>query len=281
MNDHNLTPREYGLKVKNHDESLIITAKNKMIYSSDATISINYYGELIETRKIPNNNIKIQANLDLLKIFINKLPNSDIDKAETKNFLWKNINTSLVLSFIKSYSNHPLNIKTDANTIEKYLISQNITNFDVAIISNKNKDSGFEKLSGDITIYNEMRSSFIEQSYLQISGNKSRVGSISDEKIGLEDIESLKKSLNGKSASGTDYRQIRKIPLLILHILKIQKKDDKGNFPNNLKSVVAYGISFPGQSNGRRKIDAITYSVNKTWLDNNNLNDEEEDDEEQ
>ena len=31
----------------------------------------------------------------------------------------------------------------------------------------------------------------------------------------------------------------------------------------------------------REKIDAITYSVNKTWLDNNNLNDEEEDDEEQ
>jgi hypothetical protein len=281
MNDHNLTPREYGLKVKNHDESLIITAKNKMIYSSDATVSINYYGELIETRKIPNDDTKLKANLDLLKSFIHKLPNSHLDKTETKNFLWKNIDVSLILSFVKGYSNNPLNIKTDANTIEKYLISQNITNFDVAIISNKNEDSDFEKLSDDITIYKEMRSSFIEQSYLQISGHKSRVGSTSDEKIGLENLEFLKKSLNGKSASGVDYRQIRKVPLLILHILKIQKKDDIGNFPENLKSVVAYGISFPGQANGRRKIDAITYSVNKTWLDNNNLNDEDEDDEEQ
>jgi len=279
MNDHNLTPREYGLKVKNHDESLIITAKNKMLYSSNATVSINYYGELIETRKIPNDDTKIKANLDLLKSFIYKLPNTNIDKTETKNFLWKNVDVSLVLSFIKGYNNHPLNIKTDANTIEKYLISQNITNFDVAIISNKNKDSDFEELSDDITVYKEMRSSFIEQSYLQISGHKSRVGSISDEKIGLDNIEDLKKSLNGKSASGTDYRQVRKIPLLILHILKIQKKDDVGNFPENLKSVVAYGISFPGRANGRRKIGTVSYSVNKTWLDNNDLNNEEDDEE--
>ena len=162
-----------------------------------------------------------------------------------------------------------------------HLIKQNITKFDVVVISNKNKDNGFERLSDKIIIYKEMRSSFIEQSYLQISGNKSRVGSISDEKVGLDnpDIEVLKKSLNNKSASGTDYRQIREIPLLILHILKIQKKGDKGNFPNAFQSVVAYGISFPGQSNGRRKIDSISYSVNKTWLKNNDLNEEEDDNE--
>lgn len=56
-----LTPPEYELKVKNHDESLIITAKNKMIYSSEITASIKYYGELIETRKIPNNDIKVRT----------------------------------------------------------------------------------------------------------------------------------------------------------------------------------------------------------------------------
>jgi len=280
MNDHNLTPRDYGLKVKNHDESLIITARNKMIYSNDVTISINYYGELVETRKIPNDDTKINNNLNTLKNFIQNMPNSNRDKEENKNFLWRNIDVSSILSFIKSYNNHPLNIKTDAHTIEKYLIEQNITKFDVALISNKNKDSGFEQLSNDIIVYKEMRSSFIERSYLQISGNKSRVGSISDEKIGLDNIEDLQKSLNGKSASGADYRKIRKVPLLILHILKIQKKDDTGNFPKNLEAVVAYGISFPGEANGRRKANAVTYSANKSWFENNNINNEEEDDEE-
>ena len=136
MNDHDLTPREYGLKVKNHDESLIITARNKMFYSSDATISINYYGELIETRKISNNDKKIQSNLDNLKSFISNLPDSKRDTTEVKNFLWKDIKIENILSFIKKYENHPLNIKTDAGTIEKYLISQNITSFDVVLISN-------------------------------------------------------------------------------------------------------------------------------------------------
>lgn len=278
MNDHNLTPRQYGLKVKNHDESLIITARNKMFHSSDATISINYYGELIETRKISNNDKKIQANLDSLKRFISTLPNSQRDINETKNLLWKDIEVAIVLDFIKSYENHPLNIKTDASTIEKYLISQNINNFDVTIISNSKKGSDPYKISDNITIYKEMRSSFIDNATLQISGNKSRVGSISDEKIGLENIEQLKKSLNGKSVSGVDYRRIRTKPLLILHILKIKKKDTEDNYPNNLQAVVAYGISFPGQSNGSRKVSSVTYKVNNTWL-KNNFDGESEDDE--
>lgn len=125
-----------------------------------------------------------------------------------------------------------------------------------------------------------MRSSFISTSTLQISGNKSRVGSISDEKIGLslKKIEELKESLNGKNPSGVDYRKLRDRPLLILHILKLQDKNKEGTFPEELSSVVAYGISFPGHTDRRRRgINAITYKVNKTWLDNNFIEEEDED----
>lgn len=280
MNDHDLTPREYGLKVKNHEESLIITARNKMIYSSDATVSINYYGELIETRKISNNKKKIESNLKALNNLISILPDSKKDIDERKNFLWRDIDISTVLRFIMAYENHPLNIKTDGNTIEKYLISQNITDFDVTIISNSKKDSDSITLNNDITIFKEMRSSFVNTSTLQISGNKSRVGSISDEKIGLDidELSTLKKSLNGKSLSGVDYRNLRKKPLLILHILKIKKKDTE-IYPEGLESVVAYGISFPGKSVGGRKGSSITYKVNQTWMKNNFDQEEEENDE--
>lgn len=197
MNDYNLTPRDYGLKVKNHDESLlIVTSRNKMFYSINATLSINYYIELIETRKISNDDKKIQHNLNNLKKFISNLPDLNRDKNETKNFLWRDISISIILEFIKRYKNHPLNIKTDTDTIEKYLIAQNINNFDVAIISNRKKDSGSVKLLDNIEIYKEMRSSFIDKNTLQISGDKSRVGSINDEKIGLnlDDIDILKKN---------------------------------------------------------------------------------------
>jgi len=278
MNDHDLTPREYGLKVKNHDESLIITARNKMYHSSDAIISINYYGELIETRKISNNKHHINNNMNILKELLSMLPSSD--EAEKKNFLWRDIDVSIVLDFIKAYKNHPLNIKTDGLTIEKYLIEQSIQSFDIAIVSNSKKDSGCTKLTDNILVHHEMRSSFISNSTLQISGNKSRVGSISDEKIGLPlvKLEELKESLNGKKPSGVDYRKLRDRPLLILHILKLQDKNKEGVFPKELESVVAYGISFPGHiDRSRRGINAITYKVNKTWIDNNFI--EEEDDE--
>lgn len=280
MNDHDLTPREYGLKVKNHDESLIITARNKMYHSSDAIISINYYGELIETRKISNNAEYISLNMRSLKILIKSLSSSKLDNSEKKNFLWKDIDVSVILDFIKAYKNHPLNIKTDSGTIEKYLIEQNMHSFDVAIITNSKKDSGFTDLTDNISVYHEMRSSFISNSTLQISGNKSRVGSISDEKIGLSSIklEKLKEKLGSKKSSGADYRKLREKPLLILHILRLQDKNKEGVFPKDLASVVAYGISFPGDVGRRgRGINAVTYKVNKTWLDNNFIKEDDSD----
>jgi len=123
-----------------------------------------------------------------------------------------------------------------------------------------------------------MRSSFISNSTLQISGNKSRVGSISDEKIGLSSIklEKLKEKLGSKNTSGVDYRKLREKPLLILHVLRLQDKNKEGVFPEALSSVVAYGISFPGHTDRRKRgVNAVTYKVNKTWLDNNFI---EEDD---
>jgi hypothetical protein len=283
MNDHGLTPREYGLKVKNHEESLIITAKNKMRHSANATISIDYYGELIETRKLLSEQIKVQENLVTLKQFVTKLSRKPQDANETKNFLWRNIDSELVLEFIKKFNNHPLNIKTDYKCVEKYLENQNLNSFDVAIITNSNKDSGYEIINESITIYKELRSSFIDDKTIQVSGNKSRVGSISDEKIGLDqtEIANLAKTFNGKKLSGADYRQLRKKPLLILHILDIQEKSkDEAPYKYPI-SVVAYGISFPGEANyNSKKSKSVSYTVNRTWLENNNLLDEDIDDEE-
>lgn len=107
------------------------------------------------------------------------------------------------------------------------------------------------KLSESIIINNELRSSIVEPNTLQISGRNSRVGTISDEKVGLPDYElsELKENLKGKSISGVDYRRIRRIPLLIIHILRIKESKDNNSeediFPEGLESVVAYGISFP------------------------------------
>ena len=279
MNDHDLIPREYGLKVRNHDESLIITARNKMHYSSDATVSINYYGELIETRKISSKASSINNNVQVLKNFVSNLSDEERVFGE-KNFLWKNVNTSKVLEFINNYDNHPLNIKTDKGCLIEYIDEQNIKLFDIVILSNKKNENGNTDLGNNIQVNREMRSSFIDKTTLQISGNKSRVGGVSDEKIALDNIDELKKSMNGKTLTGIDYRKIRKIPLLIVHILNVKKKDNHDKTPKGFEEVVAYGISFPGESTraSRNKISAVTYKVNKTWLEQNfdeEINDEE------
>lgn len=282
MNDHELTPRQYGLKVKNHEESLIITAKNKMRHSATATVSINYYGELIETRKILSEESKTKENMILLKQFVSKLLEKPRDESEKKNYLWRDVEIEYILDFLKKYNNHPLNIKTSFECIEEYISTQGLDSFNVTIITNSKQDSGYEDLNG-ITIYREFRSSFIDKKTIQVSGNKSRVGSISDEKIGLDntEISYLLEKLNGKKPSGADYRQIRKKPLLIIHILEIEEKNKEENPYKYPHSIVAYGISFPGDTNYNSKSSkSVSYSVNRTWLENNGLIDDGDDEDE-
>ena len=272
----NLTPKDFGLKVRSHPDSLIVTARNKMRTGEKVTRLIDLSKTLIETHRLFGSHSEIKQNRNLLLILIGKL--NEIKSPEftkAKNYLWENVPVELVTGFLSGYRNHPASIRTSTIPVVEYINKRKrdeLGKWDVVIINKDGvKNSDKEQLHG-IVVGCQDRSAGTRSEQLSdciIVGKKARVGSTRDEKEGLsqremDKAEQLFKEAPGQKAkdiTGHYYRKVRTRPLLIIHLLNIEYETKSGKKPGP-EGVVAYGISFP---ESRFKDMPVQYVVNTTW----------------
>lgn len=285
MEYYKRSPRDYGLKIKDHPASLIVTARNKMYSARDALVEVCYSNKLIETRVLSGKKSVIESNLSSLKDFIEELGENYI--TNTNNYLWGDVGVDNVLAFLYNFKNHPINQSTDTGALTTYIEKgkdDELQHWDVALINIKQNEN--------YPINSELKTGKIERSapyepdddVIVVSGKKHRVGQPSDERIGLDDeavnnakdlavnlkkqklIEEetpeneIEEKLKNVTPIGNHYREFRTKPLLILYVVDVKDSDDFNNVP-------AYGISFPkiGNSDLCGKNRKGIYKVNQTW----------------
>ncbi len=288
MEYYKRSPKDYGLKIKDHPASLIITARNKMYSAKDALVEVCYSNKLIETRVLSNQEKVITHNLGILKSTITSLGIPTVDNPN--NFLWENVKADKVLAFVNSFKNHILNQTTDTNALSSYIEKgkkEELNSWDVALINIRSNEP--YKINEQLKIGKIERTApeDPEQEAIIISGSKHRVGQPTDERIGLgegaiEKAINLAKDLKRKKLEeeehsnsdieesikhinpiGNHYREFRTKPLLILYVIKVKGSD-------KYKNVVAYGMSFPKINNSDlcNKNRKGIYKVNTTWWNN-------------
>jgi hypothetical protein len=270
-----MTPKDFGLKIRSHPDSLIVTARNKMRTGEIVYRNIDLNEKLIETDKLCKAFSDISHNRSMLENLVRKLCElKDYEITELKNYLWKNIPIELVTEFIQGFRNHQASIRTSTDPVLEHINrrkNDELIFWDVVIINKGSaKDDEKEQLCG-LSVGCEKRSSGLKSEELSnciIVGDKARVGSTSDEKEGLDDNElqnAEKRYLETpldkkpKKITGLYYRKVRSRPLLIIHLLNIVREPNR---EVTHKGVVAYGISFP-KSN--YPASPVKYVVNTTW----------------
>jgi hypothetical protein len=283
MEYYKQSPRDYGLKIKDHPASLIVTARNKMYNSKDALVEVCYSNKLIETRVLSNQQKIIDKNLTTMQDFITLLGTNYIKNKN--NLLWNNIHVDTILKFLYNFKNHPLNQTTDTEALTTYIEKgkyQELKDWEVALINIDRNDK--YKINKNIVVGKIERSASQEDDVLVISGKSHRVGQPSDERIGLSEDAILKakefaialkreklkeenlseyeidKRVKNVKPIGNHYREFRENPLLILYIVQIKNS-------TKYKNVVAYGISFPkiGNSDLCSQNRKGIYKVNQIW----------------
>lgn len=283
MEYYRRSPRDYGLKIKDHPASLIVTARNKMYNARDALVEVCYSNKLIETRVLSSQKTIIEHNLASLKEFIATLGADKIHNSN--NYLWIDINVDKILSFLSGFKNHPLNQSTDTGALTNYIEkgkNLELKSWDVALIDISKNEQYI--LHNELKVGKIERNAPREDEVIVISGKNHRVGQPSDERIGLspEDIvkarqlalslkkeklkedevseEEMREKLAKVKPIGNHYREFRTKPLLILYIVQVKGTDE-------FKSVPAYGISFPKIGNSDLCSDNRKgiYKVNQRW----------------
>ena len=279
MQQSRLKPIDFGLKVRAHQESLLITARNKMRYSQSITRVISVSNQLIETARIYSDSERISANYDTSLRFIKKLVISEAERqGENKNPLWKNVPRDLVAEFLESFIGHPLNVSFQPRDLADFVrnsVDDKMEKWDVVIP--QGDGAPHPLIHNELVINLEQRKlkREDEKKSLLVSEEKMRVGSRGAEREGLnkeqeenarEEFENDPEYINRKSIPDHLYRKYRDRPLLMIHFLEeTEVAKRKKTFVPDGAVICALGLSFPRLSG---KSEMVTYRVNLVELRN-------------
>lgn len=260
-------PEEFGLKVRTHPDSLIVTARNKMRTGRKIVHSVSLAGRLIETVSLKSAPLVIEGNFKKLGAFVEALQATKVAQYNSKwdlGYLWSQIKAEDVCQFLQSFENHDdAGTITQSGPIIKFIKAdpENLGKWDVCLYTLK---EGEEVSVGPLRIVPQARACLSEGGCYQVSGSSMRVASRGAERVGLtQDQIAAVANETEKNVSDAAYRSRRTRPLLMLHVLDLFLQGDERK-TSVANPVCAWGISFPGTKENGRGAE-VEYIVNTVW----------------
>ena len=280
MQNSRLKPIDFGLRVRSHPESLLITARNKMRDSDEIVQIISITEESLESPRLLKDASIISSNYKEAQNFIRAVTTSlGPKKIDDGAFpVWRSVPKELVVKFLKAFINHPLSIKLQtaslADFIEKSTDSK-LKLWDVALPTGSGKTI---ELTEEVEIRRRIRKISTDDNIkaLLVNGTKLRVGSAADEKAGLTKVEIEAAEIRYRSESkkniqtipGKAYTAVRQAPLLLIHLIEPRVEEGKEadfQLPPNCEALVAIGLSFPSLDVSSHR---VAYRINLVELRN-------------
>jgi hypothetical protein len=257
MRRDGLSPRQFGLYVLAHPDSLLITAANKMRTGEKVKFRQNFSGRMLESYIVSTDRDVNAANFALVEQFWRNGFGGCEPEDSTKGIIFRNVSVEEIEDFLLGFQAHSqfADRKADIIAYLRALAAQHPAG-DVLLISPRSGRSQPYRLNGQSRVVADLQGSAWRL-------NKDRVASRGDEKLGLSPAqqtaaEDLAASGENPAApSDTHYREIRNKPLLMIHSL-----DPHGNARVE-GPIVAFGVSFPG-GHYDTEIEVV---VNRVWLE--------------
>jgi hypothetical protein len=124
MQNSGLKPRDFGMKVRSHPNSLLITAKNKMRNAASITRVMSISEEGLETPRLLSNLSAIDNNYFQISTLVNKLDNDGVKKSELSTTpLWISVDKKYVVELLKGFQVHPLNVSFHPGDLAAFIES--------------------------------------------------------------------------------------------------------------------------------------------------------------
>lgn len=265
MRRDRLSPRQFGLYVRAHPDSLLITATNKMRSGERVSVKENFSGHIVESYYLPTDNEINTINKNLISEFWKNGFGlcTDTVKEEKKGLVFRDVKVGVIENFLSRFIVHPTFAEKKSAVIS-YLqaISENYPLCDVLLIS----IAGNSKNHSEFCLgFQERSSKGWNQNGWLLNGY--RVASKGDEKFGLDlnqilmanriALDDKNNRSKDKSPSDVHYREVRNKPLLMLHVLS-----PTPNPVENQNLVPAFGVSFPMGD----YTTEVTVIANKDWI---------------
>ncbi|MDC3172346.1 Z1 domain-containing protein [Alphaproteobacteria bacterium] len=269
MESYNLTPLDFGLKVREHPEAIRITAANKMRSAEKFTVEIGFAGQKIETHTHFSDNKNNDINLKEARLFFSKLgPNLKNhnyffpDEWKNESVIWQDVPVDNIIRFLNK-------IKIPNKCRELFVTKENtslVTDFIeemrgllqnwTVLFNNSNTQSNFENCiveginfisrkrnKAEFTDDDEKYFIFNKQKRMSDS-NDIRLSFLEDEYKNLR--KSFEQSSPNPEMSKFNYWLKSKItkPILVFYIIDISTGNEKFPF-RPAQDIISLAIHFP------------------------------------
>jgi hypothetical protein len=250
MESIQMTPKDFGLRVRHNPAAIRITAANKMRTATAMRIAQDFSGRHIEGHVLYNDD---KINKEHIALIRNLLKSCGAPTIRNDRFLyWKKINVSKVFPFIRQFrfpeAHEFLGPISDRSLLVDYIsdrVEADLNEWDIAVpISTKNVHFTDLILEGETISIRERFAGETRDGnkYYRVTGSKSKAANPGDETIGLDDDQKIAaKAVNdaGSIRRGCcSFSHQRKRPLMLVHVFSPKLKSDKAG--QELK------ISIPG-----------------------------------
>ncbi|MDP3600961.1 MAG: Z1 domain-containing protein [Bosea sp. (in: a-proteobacteria)] len=276
------TPEQFGLAVRSHPETLIVTARNKMGTGKNIPVKVGLAGRMIETTRIRIDQEQLARNHKVGRGLAKAIRTSGLVASHpSRGTLYSSVPVGLVRDFLQVFRSDAADPLTDPRLISDYINARadhELKYWDVLFASAQKATEG-EKSDCDLDGI-EMREfgrsvgeDDLRRDVLAISGTSRRVGSPGDERVGLtaEQISvaigefKLERKRDGKKIPETLPPRIfcgifGRRPLLILRFVSPTVNDHQltAKLPG---SVLAWTICFPPSNIQGGAVDYVVNTV--------------------
>lgn len=263
-------PKDFGLAVRAHPDSLLVTAHNKMRTAAEVTRIISLSSQSFESVELPTSVEDLSRNFARVANFIATVSPRGEAAHPGSGRLFKRATRGEVAQLLRTFALPVTEFRFQPGAIAEMLenvTSEALAEWDVGIPSG----DGTESVSiGGLEVRPQVRSIRRQDppGVLVISGRNRRVGSRGVESMGLteEQVAAARKTAWKAAEKKADeegqpppgrvnvadsfYRAERTRPLLLLHVLQGEPEDARTILPRlGDAALVAIGLSFPTLEN--------------------------------
>lgn len=294
MQSVNATPKDFGLRVRSHPDTLVVTARNKMGTGKNLRVLIGLANHFVETAILRRDQPSLQANRQAAITLAGQLRRSGFAPEQGEQVgggrLVRNAPVQFVDAFLLAFRNHEGSALTATGPVREYIRQRQadeLSEWDILFAGVTQKQAAAKPLEDSslgfrLICQRRVEGRQIDDATLMIS-KKQRVSTRGIARIGVDDEDARKAeadydaehSTTKKRANYPDriYGPVRKRALLVVHLLAIGAAEDD---LREQEPVVAWSISFPATSREEEKVE---YVVNTTWEREHYPEDDDEEDE--
>ena len=288
----NATPKDFGLRVRSHPDTLVVTARNKMGTGTSLRVLVGLATRFVETATLRRDGPSLQANRQAAITLAEQLRLNGFAPEQGEQVgggrLVRRVPVKFVDAFLMVFRNHEGSAITETGPVRKYIRQRQadeLREWDVLFAGVTREQAPTRPLEDSslgfpLICQRRGEGKRSDDKTLLITNNQ-RVSSRGFARIGVDSGDARRAedkydqdatATKGANYPDNIYGEVRKRALLVVHLLAIGAKGDdlRGREP-----VVAWSISFPATTREEKRVE---YVVNTTWERERYPEDDDEED---